>query len=71
MTPNSETLAKIASIRAKIADGTVQLSELQEGVRLLREGRLSAAAVSDSARRKKAVAEIPNANDLLGELGEL
>jgi hypothetical protein len=62
-------LAKIESYRAKSLDNTITLDELKEAVKLMREGRLAASASSDAAKRKKAVAAIPNADDLLGELG--
>lgn len=67
MTP--ELQSKIAIWRAKIADNTITEAEMQEAVIALREGRMRAAAASDTSRRAKAKAAIPSADDMLGELG--
>lgn len=71
MIQSPEVQSKIALIRHKLAEGTATTDDLREGVRLMREGRLSAVASSDSAKRKRAIAAVPNADDLLGELGSL
>lgn len=63
-----ETQAKIASWRQRSAEGTLSLEEMKEIVVLLREGRGAAVAASSAAKRSKAVAAIPVATDLLGEL---
>jgi hypothetical protein len=62
---------RIALLRSKIADGTITLEEMKEGVAYLREGRLAAAQASASSKRKRAIAEIPKASDMLDELDEL
>lgn len=68
-TPYSpETLNRIAQLRAKVADGTITMEEMKEGVLLLRQDRKLAASSSDTARRAKAKAVIPSADDLLNEL---
>lgn len=68
-TPYSpETLSRIAILRQKAADGTASLEEMREAVRLLRGDRRAAATSSESSRRSKAKAVIPNADDMLGEL---
>ncbi len=67
MTP--ELQQKIAIWRAKIADNTITEAEMQEAVIALREGRMNAAKASDTSRRAKVKAAIPNADDLLNELG--
>lgn len=68
MTPDP---AKIAEWRARAAEGTLSLEEMREAIEALRAGRVSAAYTSEASRRKKAVAAIPVADDLLAELGEL
>jgi hypothetical protein len=63
-----ELQAKIASWRLRAADGTLTLEEMREAILHLRAGRVSAQAASATAKRKKAIAEIPKAADLLDEL---
>ena len=69
MTP--ELQSKIAVWRAKALDGRLTEDEMREAIIALRQGRVGAQVASDTSRRKKAVAEIPSADDLLGELGAL
>lgn len=69
MTPETNQL--IATLRAKIADGTITEEDMKQGVRLLREGRVAAAYSSDSAKRKKAIVDIPKAADMLSELDDI
>ncbi len=66
MTP--ELQSQIAIWRQKEADGTMTLEDYRLAVRALREDRQSAATAS-ATKRAKAKAAIPNANDLLSELG--
>ena len=54
--------------RAKAADGTLTLDDTRAYIKLLREGRVTAAASSDAAKRKRAVVAIPHADDALREL---
>lgn len=65
--------AKLAAWRLAAAEGTLSIEDMKEGIRLLRAGRLQAAqAAGESARkRKKAIAVIPSADDLLAELNGL
>lgn len=65
-----ELQAKIASWRARaMGHGEpLTLEEQREAIEALRAGRVSAAVASEGARRKKAKAEIPSADDLLGEI---
>lgn len=63
-----ETQAKIAAYRLKATVGELTLEDCQDIVRHLREGRVTAAAASDGARRKKAIAAIPSAADMLGDM---
>ena len=63
------TVAKLALWREKARDGTITDTELAEAITLLRGDRIAAARTSDASRRKKAVAEVPKADDLLAELG--
>lgn len=67
MTP--EIQAKIAIWRQKAIDNSLTLEEMKEAITLLRQGRVSAAASSESARRAKAKVAVPSADDLLSELG--
>ena len=67
MTP--EMQSKIAVWRAKAEAGTLTEAEMVEGIRALRESRYGAAVASDQAKRKRAQAVIPDADDLLKELG--
>lgn len=64
-----ELQAKIAIWRAKAVEGTLTEEEMKEAILALRAGRTSAAHASDQARRTKAKAAIPSADDLLNELG--
>ena len=59
---------KIAAWRLKAADGTLTLEEMKEAIIHLRQGRVAAVTASAAAKRKKSIAEIPQADDLLGEL---
>ena len=73
MTP--ELNAKIALWRQQLASGSLSPAEeealMVEAVKVLRAGRVGAAIASDTSRRAKAKAEIPSADDLLGEMGLL
>lgn len=68
MTP--EMQSKVAVWRAKAEAGTLTEEEMILGLRELRANRFGAATASDSAKKKKAQAAIPDADDLLKELGE-
>lgn len=66
MTPDVQ--AKIAVFRQKALDNTLTEDDMREAVKLLRAGRTSAATAA--ARSKTtAKAAIPNADDMLAELG--
>ena len=64
-----ELQQKISLWRQRAAEGTLTREEMLEAVRARREGRANAQAASDSSVRKRAVAAIPHADDLLKELG--
>lgn len=64
-----ETQAKLAQWRAKALDGTLTLEEMKEAVKFLRGDRIGAAHASAASKRKRAIAEIPSADDLISELG--
>jgi hypothetical protein len=66
-----ELQARIVEWRRKSLDGTITLEEQREAVKLMREGRLAAAQAQSAARRKKAVAEIKSADDMLDELDSI
>ena len=63
-----ELQAKISSWRLRAADGSLTLDEMKEAILHLRAGRVTAAAASATAKRKKAIVEIPKADDLLSEM---
>jgi hypothetical protein len=62
---------KIAIWRQKAVEGTLTREEMKEAILALRGSRVSAAAASEGARRKAAKTEVPSADDLLRELGEI
>jgi hypothetical protein len=65
---NPEVQSKIAIFRQKAADNTLTEDDMREAIKILRAGRMSAATAS--ARSKTtAKAAIPNADDMLAELG--
>ena len=66
-----ELQAKIADWRLKAATGELTLEEMKEAIRFLRAGREAAAVSPSAALRKKAIAVIPSAEDLLSELDGL
>jgi len=68
---SNEVQSRIAILRRKVEDNTATIEDLKEAVALMREGRVSAAASSTTAKRKQAIKEIPHADDMLGELGAL
>lgn len=63
--------ANIAVWRQKALEGILSMEEMREAIKLLREDRLNALQASAGAKRKKATAIIPDADDLLKELGDL
>lgn len=64
---SAELQAKMNIWRAKIADGTIEKSELIEAVKLLREERKS--AVESAGKRKaRATSSVQSAEDLLKAL---
>ena len=66
-----ELNSKIAIWRAKCADGTITLDEYKEAIKALRGDRSSAHAASEASGKKRAAAKaaIPDADDMLSELG--
>lgn len=66
-----EMQSKVAVWRARAIAGTLSEEEMIQGISQLREGRLGAATASDAAKRSKAKMLIPDADDLLRELGEM
>jgi len=65
--------AKITAWRIKAAEGTLTLEEMKEAIVHLRAGRLGAAQAAGkaAATRKKAIAVIPSADDMLADLDGL
>ena len=68
-----ELQTKIAAWRLRAADGTLTIEEMKEAIVFLRAGRLGAAqaAQKTAATRKKAIAAIPSADDMLADLDGL
>ena len=66
MTP--ELQAKIQLWRQKAIAGDLTPEEMAEAIIALRAGRVGAQVASEASKRKKAVAEIPDADDLVKEL---
>lgn len=64
-----ELQSKISIWRAKAAAGTLTQEEMREAIVALRADRVGAAIASDKSKRAKAKAEIPDAGDLLKEMG--
>lgn len=67
MTP--ELASKVQTWRARAIDGSLTREEMKEAITALRAGRVGASIASDKSRRAKAKAEIPDAMDLLAEMG--
>lgn len=73
MSTSLEYQSKIAAWRIKAAEGTLTLEEMRESIILLRADRQAAGQASRTAaaKRKKAFATIPTAEDLLSEMERL
>ena len=67
---NPELQSNIATWRAKAAEGTLTFEEMKEAVLALRAGRCEASKTAQNAavKRKKAIAAIPSAADMMSEL---
>lgn len=66
-----ELNAKIAIWRAKALDNRLTPDDMREAIAAMRQDRVGASIASETSRRKKAIVEIPSADDMLGELGVL
>jgi hypothetical protein len=64
-----ELQSKIALWRSKAVAGTLSADEMHEAILALRQDRIGAAVASAASKRTKAKAEIPDADDLLAEMG--
>jgi hypothetical protein len=64
-----ELQSKIALWRQKAVQGTLSPDEMKEAILALRQDRIGAAVASAASKRTKAKAEIPDADDLLAEMG--
>lgn len=64
-----ELQSKIALWRQKAVQGTLTQEEMKEAITALRADRVGAAVASAASKRSKAKAEIPDADDLLAEMG--
>lgn len=66
-----DTQSRIAQLRAKAVTGDLTKEEMKEGIRLMRADRQFVSRASESSKRKVAKAAIPDADELLKELGGL
>lgn len=64
-----ELQSKIALWRQKAVAGTLSPDEMREAILALRQDRIGASIASAASKRTKAKAEIPDADDLLAEMG--
>lgn len=64
-----EEQSRIAVIRAKNEAGTATIDDFKEFVRICRQGRQTSLTSAATSRARAAKAAIPNANDLLDEMG--
>lgn len=64
-----ELQSKISLWRAKAVNGTLTPDEMKEAILALRQDRIGASIASAASKRTKAKAEIPDADDLLAEMG--
>lgn len=64
-----ELTSRIQIWRQRQRDGTLSEADMAEAVAALRGERKSAAIASDTARRSRAKAEVPDADSMLRELG--
>lgn len=69
MTPELNSQIAIWRARCSGQGDPMTLEEYKKAILLLRGGRVAALAASDSSKKKAAKAAIPNADDLLDELG--
>jgi len=67
MAHGPEAEARIAHLRREATTRDLTPDETREVIALLRAGRVSAFHASDTARKKTAKVEIPNADDLLAD----
>lgn len=63
-----ELQSKIANWRLRAAEKTLTLEEMKEAIIYLRQGRVNAASFAAATKRKKAIATIPSADDMLSDL---
>jgi len=64
-----ELQSKISIWRQRAINGTLTQDEMKEAILALRQDRIGAAVASAASKRTKAKAEIPDADDLLAEMG--
>jgi hypothetical protein len=64
-----ELQSKISIWRTKAVAGTLTPDEMKEAILALRQDRIGASIASAASKRTKAKAEIPDADDLLAEMG--
>lgn len=66
-----ETVGRLSFLRQKALDGTLSMEEMKEAVIMMRGDRASSVRNTDSARRAKVKAAIPDADTMLDELGTI
>lgn len=64
-----ELQSKISIWRQRAINGTLTQDEMKEAILALRQDRIGASIASAASKRTKAKAEIPDADDLLAEMG--
>ena len=68
MNLSPESQARIAILRQKAKDGTLEVADMKEAIELLRADRRSAAVASSTSKAAKAKVSVPSAADLLSEM---
>lgn len=71
MQHSPEFLSKVARWRARAIEGTLTEAEMVEAVKEMRAGRYGAAMATEKAKTTRAKAAVPDADDLLKEMGDL
>jgi hypothetical protein len=64
-----DLVSKIQIWRHRAKEGTLSEADMAEAILALRGDRKSASIASDTSRRKTAKAVVPDADDMLKELG--
>lgn len=71
MAQSPEMQQRLAILRQKQRDGTIDIEEMKEAILMLKGDRRNAATVSEQSKRVKAKKEVKSADELLAQLGNL